>query len=89
MSVNPGQSEGLKVGCGWVGGGMGGWSVCEVWVEGWIEGGSKGFEFARRMREKVRGEYRLSSLMKQKKRGKIALSFTSPEKENYLFIIFK
>jgi hypothetical protein len=41
------------------------------------------------MREKVRGEYRLSSLMKQKKRGKIALSFTSPEKENYLFIIFK
>jgi len=27
--------------------------------------------------------------MKQKKRGKIALSFTSPEKENYLFIIFK
>jgi hypothetical protein len=33
--------------------------------------GSKGFEFARRMREKVRGEYRVSSLMKQKKKAKI------------------
>ena len=30
-----------------------------------------GFEFARGMREKVRGEYVVSSLMKQKKRGKI------------------
>jgi hypothetical protein len=40
------------------------------------------------MREKVRGEYRFSYFMKQKKRGKIALSFTSPEKENYLFIIY-
>jgi hypothetical protein len=29
--------------------------------------GGKGFEFARKMREKVRGEYRFSSLMKQKK----------------------
>ena len=36
----------------------------------------------------VRGEYRFSSLMKQKKRGEIALSFTSPEKENCLFIIY-
>ena len=31
----------------------------------------------------VRGEYGgFSSLMKKKKRGEIALSFTSPEKEN-------
>jgi hypothetical protein len=29
-----------------------------------------GFEFARGMREKVRGEHRVSSLMKQKKKGK-------------------
>ena len=33
---------------------------------GWV-GGGMGFESARRMREKVRGEYRFSSLMKQKK----------------------
>ena len=31
------------------------------------------------MREKVRGEYRVSSLMKQKKGGKFASSFTSPD----------
>ena len=35
---------------------------CEVWADRWVEregkGGSKGFEFARRKREKVRGEYR-------------------------------
>ena len=36
----PGQTEGLRVGCGWVGGVMGSrWSVAK--------GGSKGFEFAR------------------------------------------
>jgi hypothetical protein len=35
------------------------------------QGGSKGFEFARGMREKVRGGYGFSSLMKQKKKGKI------------------
>ncbi len=46
----------------------------------WVKArGSKGFEFARRMREKVRGEYRFSSLMKQKKKRKITLSFTSPD----------
>jgi hypothetical protein len=33
-------------------------------------GGGMGFEFARRMREKVRGEYRFSSLMKQNKKAK-------------------
>jgi len=36
------------------------------------QGGSRGFEFARGMREKVRGEYRVSSLMKQKKKLKFA-----------------
>jgi hypothetical protein len=35
------------------------------------QGGSKGFEFARGMREKVRGECGFSSLMKQKKKAKI------------------
>ena len=33
-----GQTEGLKVGCG----GMGGWPVCEVWVDRWVEGEDKG-----------------------------------------------
>ena len=39
-------------------------------------GGGMGFEFARRMREKVRGEYRFSSLIKHKidKRAKPILS---------------
>jgi hypothetical protein len=45
-----------------------------------------GFEFARGMREKVRGVYGFSSLMKQKKKLKITLSFASPEKEIYFFI---
>jgi hypothetical protein len=48
------------------------------------QGGSKGFEFARGMREKVRGGYGFSSLMKQKKRGKFTSSFTSPD----FFLIF-
>ena len=50
------------------------------------KGGSKGFEFARGIREKVRGGCGFGSLMKQKKRGKITLSFTSPEKE--IFYIY-
>jgi hypothetical protein len=33
-------------------------------------GGSIGFEFARGMRVKLRGEYRVSSLVKQKIKGK-------------------
>ena len=51
------------------------------------QGGSKGFEFARGMREKVRGEYRFSSLMKQKKKLKFASSFTLPEKDFFLFMM--
>ena len=47
---------------------------------------SKGLEFARGMKEKVRGEYGFSSLMKQKKKLKITLSFASPGKQNYYFI---
>ena len=39
-------------------------------------------------RERVRGEYRFSSLMKQNKKTKICLSFASPEKENYYFYIY-
>jgi hypothetical protein len=50
------------------------------------QGGSIGFEFARRMREKVRGEYRVSSLMKQKKKLKFAPSFTSPG-EKFIIIV--
>jgi hypothetical protein len=39
-------------------------------------------------RERVRGEYRFSSYEAKKKGGKIALSFASPEKENYYFYIY-
>ena len=40
-------------------------------------------------RESVRGEYMFSSHMKQKnKRRKFASSFTSPEKEKYIFFIY-
>jgi hypothetical protein len=38
-------------------------------------GGSKGFEFARGMWEKVRGVYRVSSLVKQNKKAKIYAVF--------------
>jgi hypothetical protein len=50
------------------------------WVDGWAEGedkGGVGFEFARRMREKVRGSKGLSSL---KKKAKICVIYI-PEKK--------
>jgi hypothetical protein len=37
-------------------------------------------------RERVRGEYRFSSRVKQKKKRKSTLSFTSPEKKNFMYI---
>jgi hypothetical protein len=37
-------------------------------------------------RERVRRRGGFSSLMKQKKKGKIALSFASPEKEFFIYI---
>jgi hypothetical protein len=45
---------------------------------GWIGGRKDGYK----------GVYRFSSLMKQNKKGKIALSFASPEKENYYIYIY-
>jgi hypothetical protein len=36
----------------------------------------------------IRGVYGFSSLMKQKKKLKITLSFASPEEENYFFYIY-
>ena len=57
------------------------------WVSGGRQGGSIGFEFARRMREKVRGEYRFSSLMKQKQKAKICcVIYIAGEKK--LLILF-
>jgi hypothetical protein len=38
------------------------------------------------MREKVRGEYRFSSLMKQNKKGKIYFVIYMAGKKNYYFI---
>jgi hypothetical protein len=51
-----------------------------------VKGGVKGLSSRAELRDKVRGEYRFSSLMKQKKKAKIALSFASPEKE--LFFLY-
>jgi hypothetical protein len=53
-TVVTGQTEGLKVGCGGMGGRKDGWR------NGWIGG----------QREKVRGVYGFSSLMKQNKKAK-------------------
>ena len=47
-----------------------------------------GFEFARRMREKVRGEYGFSSLMKQKKKAKKYAVFCFAGKRNFFFYIY-
>jgi hypothetical protein len=48
--------------------------------------GSKGFEFARGGREKVRGEYRFSSLVKQNKKGKKCAVFCFAGKRKILFV---
>ena len=50
-------------------------------------GASIGFEFARRMRDKVRGEYRVSSLMKQKKKAKICFVIYIAGKGFFLFMM--
>ncbi len=47
-----------------------------------------GFEFARGMREKVRGEYRISPLMKQKNKGKICFVVHIAGKKKLLFYIY-
>jgi hypothetical protein len=59
---------------GWVGREMGGRCVRYGWIGG--------------QREKVREVYGFSSLVKQNKKGKIALSFASPGKENYYIYIY-
>jgi predicted RNA binding protein YcfA (HicA-like mRNA interferase family) len=65
---------------GWVGGGMGGWVGGGRGQEGVKVLSSRGW-----VRGKTRGEYRFMKLMKLKKKGKITLSFTSPEK-HYFFV---
>jgi len=55
-----------------MGGWRDGWAVCEVWVDRWVEGEGN-------------GEYRGRYLWSKKKKWKITLSFTSPEKE-FFFI---
>ena len=46
----------------------------KVWADGWAEGegkgGVKGLSSRAALRDKVRGEYRVSSLVKQNKKGK-------------------
>ncbi len=48
--------------------------------------GGIGFEFARGMWEKVRGECGFSSLMKQNKKAKICFVICFAGKKNYYFI---
>ena len=60
------------------------WSGESGWTDGWgVRYGWIGGQ-----REKVRGVYGFSSLVKQNKKLKIALSFASPEKEKYYFICY-
>jgi hypothetical protein len=56
--------------------------------EGEGKGGDAGLSSRASVTRKARGGCGFSSLMKQKKRGKITLSFTSPEKENYFLYIY-
>ena len=58
-------------------------SVCEVWVDRWVRYGWIGG-----WREKVRGVYGFSSLMKQKIKAKNCAVF-SPEKEKYFLFIYE
>jgi hypothetical protein len=65
-----GQTEGLKVGCGGMGGRKDGWR------NGWIGG----------QREKVRVVYGFSSLMKQNKREKLRCLLLRRKKKIIIFI---
>jgi hypothetical protein len=69
----PGQTEGLKVGCGGMGGRRDGWEVCEVWVGGRMD---------------IRGVYMFSSLMKQNKKAKICFVICFAGKRKLLFYIY-
>jgi hypothetical protein len=71
-TVVTGQTEGLKVGCGGMGGRKDGWR------NGWIGG----------QREKVRGMYRFNSLMKQNKKGKNCAVFCFAGKRNFFIYIY-
>ena len=50
--------------------------------------GSIGFEFARRMRDKVRGVYRFSSLVKKYKKAKICFVIHIAGERKLLFYIY-
>jgi hypothetical protein len=69
----PGQTEGLKVGCGGMGGRRDGWEVCEVWVGGRMD---------------IRGVYMFNSLMKQNKKAKICFVICFAGKKKLLFYIY-
>ena len=64
--------------------------VAEGWVDRRAEregkGGVKGLSSRAEVREKVRGEYRFSSLMKQKIKGKNCAVFCFAGKRKILFI---
>ncbi len=63
--------------------------VCEVWADRWVEGegkgGVKGLSSRAQVRDKVRGEYRFSSLMKQKIKAKNCAVFCFAGKRKIFF----
>jgi hypothetical protein len=69
------QTEGLRVGCGGMGGWRDGRAVCEVWVDRWAEGEGKGV-------------YGFSSLVKQNKKGKNCAVFCFAGKRKFFFYIY-
>ena len=50
------------------------------------KGGVKGLSSRAEVRDKVRGEYRVSSLVKQNKKAKICFVIYMAGKKNYYFI---
>jgi len=64
--------------------------VCEVWADRWVEGegkgGVKGLSSRAQVRDKVRGEYRFSSLMKQKIKAKNCAVFCFAGKRKNFFL---
>ena len=59
---------------------MDGWA--DGWIAGWVGiGWYVRYGQIVERREMARGEYRFSSFVKQKKKRKNTLSFTSPEKD--------
>ncbi len=58
------------------------------WIEGEGKGGVKGLSSRAEVREKVRGEYRFSSIVKQNKKAKNYAVFCFAGEKKILFYIY-